>query len=151
MNRSEYDKILKEAIDREIESQEFYKDVAGRMTDENLKKLFADFVKEEKKHQEILEGFRVNIPQKLPFDESRDYHVAETVDEPRLSTDMKPADAFKLAMKKEEDAMKTYQSLSIGATDPEQKRLFEELASMEQEHKLKMENAFVDIGYPEVW
>ncbi len=151
MNLSEYDKILKEAIDREIESQEFYKEVAGRMTDENLKKLFSDFVKEEKKHQEILEGFRVNIPQKLPFDESRDYHVAETVDEPRLSTDMKPADAFKLAMKKEEDAMKTYQSLSTGATDSEQKRLFEELASMEQEHKLKMENAFVDIGYPEVW
>lgn len=33
----------------------------------------------------------------------------------------------------------------------EQKKIFLELAEMEREHKAKMESAFVDIGYPEVW
>jgi rubrerythrin len=46
------------------------------------------------------------------FSESRDYKVAETVDEPELSMDMKPADAFALAMKKEEEAMKQYTEMA---------------------------------------
>ena len=41
-----------------------------------------------------------------------DYKVAETVDMPRLSLDMKPAEAIALAMKKEEEAMRMYLSLA---------------------------------------
>jgi rubrerythrin len=33
----------------------------------------------------------------------------------------------------------------------DRKKLFYELAAMERGHKSKMESAFVDIGYPEVW
>jgi rubrerythrin len=30
-------------------------------------------------------------------------------------------------------------------------KIFLELAAMERDHKAKLEAAFVDIGYPEVW
>ena len=33
----------------------------------------------------------------------------------------------------------------------EKKKIFLDLAAMEQGHKRKMEDAFVDIGFPEVW
>jgi rubrerythrin len=54
-------------------------------------------------------------------------------------------------MKKEQAAMKHYTQLADACTDPDQKNIFLELAAMEREHKNKMEAAFVDIGYPEVW
>ena len=80
-----------------------------------------------------------------------DFHVAETVEQPVLSIDMKPADAIALAMKKEQAAMEHYTRLAQACTDSEQQRIFTELAAMEREHKARMESAFVDIGYPEVW
>lgn len=151
MNRGAYEEILAEAIAAEIEAQRFYRDVAEKMTDAYLKQMFTEFVGEEKKHESILRGFTASIPEHLPFDENRDYKVAETVETPEVSSAMKPADAFALAMKKEEEAMKHYTALAHGCTDAEQKRIFLDLAAMERAHKFKMENAFVDIGYPEVW
>ncbi len=151
MNRSEYEDILKNAIESEIEAQNFYKSVSEKVASPDLKELFSSFVREEKKHQDILEGFLSEMPETLPFDESKDYKVAETVDEIPLTTDLKPADAFALAMKKEEAAMAHYSRLADACTDPAQEKIFHDLAAMEREHKLKMEKAFVDIGYPEVW
>jgi len=151
MNRAQYEKILADAIQSEIDSQRFYRYVASRMQDDYLKAMFSGFVSEEKKHEQILNGFRSSIPATLPFEETRNYHVAETVERPEVSPDMTPADAFALAMKKETEAMDRYTGLAEGCTDPEQKRIFLDLAAMEREHKLKMENAFVDVGYPEAW
>lgn len=151
MNRSQYDTILKNAIQSEIAAQKFYQAAADKMKDAFLKDLFLGFVQEEKKHQTILEGFQASMPEALPFDEKRDYHVAETSPDPVVSPDMTPTDAFALAMKKEEEAMKHYTNLASGCTDAKQKEIFLELAAMERAHKQKMESAFVDIGYPEVW
>lgn len=151
MDQSQYKQILSEAISREIEAQRFYQDAAGKIADMFLQNLFAGFVEEEKRHQEILEGYLDSVPENLPFDETRDYQVAKTMERPRVSSDMKPADAFALAMKKEEEAMNQYSVLADGCKDPDQKAVFQRLAAMEKEHKAKMEQAFVDIGYPEVW
>ena len=151
MNRVEYENILKDAIQAEIEAQKFYQDVAGRMSDAFLKDLFTGFAVEEKKHEAILMGFWSVIPEKLPFEENRDYKVSQTIDRPVVSADMTPAEAFALAMKNEEAAMNHYTALADGCTDITQKRIFMDLAAMEREHKFKMERAFVDIGYPEVW
>lgn len=151
MKPNEYKEILANAIQSEIEAQTFYQAVADRMTDTFLKDLFTDFVAEEKRHQTILEGFRDAVPESLPFAEDRDYRVAETTPAPEVGDAMSPADAFALAMKKEEDAMRHYSDLAAGCTDPSMKKTFEELAAMERGHKFKMEKAFVDIGYPEVW
>jgi len=60
-------------------------------------------------------------------------------------------DAIGLAMKNEEIAMKKYQMLADDCTDAELKKVFTSLAAMEQDHKFKMENAFVEVAYPEVW
>ncbi|MFZ2807547.1 MAG: ferritin family protein [Desulfosalsimonadaceae bacterium] len=151
MNRAEYEKILKDAIQGEIEAQKFYQDVADRMEDAFLKELFTGFVVEEKKHEATLKGFWSAIPENLPFKEDRDYKVSQTIDRPAVSPNMSPADAFALAAKNEEAAMNHYTALADGCTDSRQKQIFLDLAAMERDHKFKMESAFVDIGYPEVW
>jgi len=148
---SEYKNIIKFAMENEVEAQKFYEEAAKKVENTQLKKMFADFAEEEKRHREILK--KVYISNRIGdyFPEGRDYHVAGEVDLPVLSTDMKPADAIALAMKKEEAAMVQYTELAETCPEPDKKKVFLDLAAMEREHKLRMENAFVDIGFPEVW
>lgn len=151
MNLNQYKEIIEFAIAGEIEAQEFYKVAANKINDPYLKEMFEQFAKDEKGHEKILKGILSKDTINEYFNESTDYKVAETVDTPKLSTDMKPADAIALAMKKEEEAMKQYTDLAEACIDPGQKKVFLDLAAMERGHKLKMEKAFVNIGYTEVW
>jgi rubrerythrin len=151
MDLGEFKDIIKFAMANEVEAQKFYEDAAKKLKDPHLQSMFMQLADEEKKHREILKGIYISNRIGEYFDETVDYHVSEGVEAPELSTDMKPADAFALAMKKEEEAMAQYTELAESCPDAEKKRIFQDLAAMERGHKLKMENAFVDIGYPEVW
>lgn len=151
MNLTEYKQIIKEAIANEVEAKKFYEDAANVLQDPFLKKLFFSLAEEEKKHRDILTQIYQSETVDRYFSETRDFKVAETVEEPELSMDMKPADAFALAMKKEEAAMKQYTAMADMCDDGAKKQVFLDLAAMERDHKLKMEAAFTDIGYPEVW
>ncbi len=151
MNLSEYKDIIKQAIANEVEAKKFYDDAANILKSPHLKKLFASLADEEKKHRDILTKIYTSNTMDRYFSESRDYKVAETMDEPELSMEMKPADAFAVAMKKEEAAMKQYTEMAGLCDDADKKQVFMDLAAMERDHKLKMESAFIDIGYPEVW
>lgn len=152
MEKETYQEILDNAIKAEIEAREFYQQVAERVADDYLKKMFLAFAEDELKHRQILEGFRGRTDMGIHFAKVPDFHVSETLGAPAdLTIDMKPADAIALAMKKEEEAMVHYSQLAESCTDESQRKVFEELATMERGHKNKMEQAFVDIGYPEVW
>ena len=151
MNLSEYKEIIKQAIANEVEAKKFYEEAAKTLTDPYLKKLFTSLADEEKKHRDILTRIVASNTIDRYFSETRDYKVAETMEEPELSMDMQPADAFALAMKKEEAAMKQYTEMAGMCDDAEKRQVFLDLAAMERDHKLKMESAFTDVGYPEVW
>ncbi|HPC06800.1 MAG TPA: ferritin family protein, partial [Anaerolineaceae bacterium] len=76
-----------------------------KVSDPSLKQIFLELANEEKNHRLILEGF-LNHPSKpLKFSKVVDYKIADTINSPILSIDMKPADAIALAIKKEEEAM----------------------------------------------
>jgi rubrerythrin len=151
MGQKAYLAILDRAIDSEIEAARFYAGVAEMTSNEFLKEMFTTFSREEEKHRRILEGFRNDPTAVISFKKTSDFGVSETVPEPALSPDMQPAEAIALAMKKEESAMRQYTQLAEACKDANQRQVFLELASMERDHKAKMEAAFVDIGYPEVW
>lgn len=151
MNEKQFVDAIESAIRSEIEAYEFYQNAAEKMDQKNIKEMFLSFAGEEKKHKTVLEDVLAEGTFELVPMETRDYKVAETVDLPELSTDMKPADAIALAMKKEELAMKRYAELADELMDQGLKDLFLELAAMEREHKFKMEKMFVETGYPEVW
>ncbi|TGE38298.1 ferritin [Desulfosporosinus fructosivorans] len=151
MTGEEYKAILTMAIDNEVESYAFYKGVSERVVDPYIKKLFSEFAAEELGHQKLLEGFLAKDIKDMHFDESADYKVSETVDKPKLSLDMKPADALALAMKNEEDAMNMYSAFATASCDQSQKEMFHDLSIMEQGHKTKIEKYYVNVAYPEVW
>lgn len=151
MNTDQYREIIDFAIGCEIDAQEFYKKVSRKVTQPYLREMFLKFAEEEVKHQKILEGIREDTGKSSVFDENRDYKVAESIRYPKVSDEMKPSDVFALAMKNEEMALLRYSGLAEGCQDPDLKKTFQDLASMERDHKFKMEKAFVDTAYPEDW
>jgi len=148
---SNFAEIIQFAIDREIEAETFYLEIAAKTTKEAMRGIFVGFAGEEKKHQQMLKGILNTKETNLKFEPVSDYKISETVEAARLTSGMTMADAFSIAMKKEEEAMKMYQRLASDSPSGEYRKLFEDLAVMEQGHKVKMEKYYTDVAYNEVW
>lgn len=151
MDQVEISKLFDTAISREVEAYTFYKGVAERVENPSVKEIFEQLAREEKGHEETLWRFKGDPTATVTFKPPADFKITETVETPALTLDMKPADAIALAMKKEKQAMDFYQSLADWTEDGALKKIYQNLANMEQGHKAKLEKLFVDIGYPEVW
>ena len=151
MNVKEFKKTIKFAIENEVEAEKFYKNAADKFTDPNIKDIFLELAAEEKGHMDTLKNIYSSNSIDNYFDAAKDYNVSSTIQKPEVSEHMKPADAIALAMKKEEEAMNQYEDMAAACPDPDIKNVLMKLSVMERNHKFKLENAFVDIGYPEVW
>ena len=151
MDAKEFERIIDMAIEGEVESFEFYTKVAEASANANVKKIFRELAEEEAGHKVSLERIKDKELQNFSFPAASDYGISETVETPKLSMEMKPADAIALAMKKEQEAMEMYEGLAKAATEEEELHLFMNLAKMEQGHKAKMENLYNQVAFAEVW
>jgi len=151
MDAKEFERIIDMAIEGEVESFEFYTKVAEASANANVKKIFRELAEEEAGHKVSLERIKDKELQNFSFPAASDYGISETVETPKLSMEMKPADAIALAMKKEEEAMKMYTGLANAASDAEHKNVFMSLARMEAGHKAKMEDLYNQTAFPECW
>lgn len=151
MNQEEYTKIIRLAIDREVEAYAFYKNVADKVKDPNLKKLFSELAGDETGHRNLLEGYLEKGHKELHFSAARDYKVADTLPSPPLTTDLKPLDGLVIAIRKELEAMQMYTQLANANDDAAQKKIFTELASMERGHKARLEDIYTNMAFSESW
>lgn len=151
MNAEEYKKIISKAIDREVESFTFYKNAADKVKDANLKKMFAELAGEETKHREFLQGLLAKPTADMHFDTAKDYKVIDAVPTPPLTMNLKPIEGMVIAIKKELEAMQMYTQLAKLSKDPQQQKLFNELASMERGHKARLEDIYTNMAFPESW
>ena len=151
MKTEEYKKILLDAIDKEVESYTFYTSAAERVKDSSLKTVFKELAQEETMHRKTLQAYLMGAKKELQFDQAADYKISETIESPPLTTDMKPLDGLKLAIKKEEEAKLMYEGFAKASLDADQKKTFEELAKMELGHKTRLENIFTNTAFSESW
>jgi len=151
MKPEEFKKIISLAIDREVEAYTFYKTVAEKAKDANLKKLFAELAGEEKKHREFLQDFLAKEGKSLKFDAKVDYKVGDSLPTPPITPDLKPLEGLVLAIKKELEAMQMYTRLAAASTDAQQQMLFIGLADMEKTHKARLEDIYTNMAFPESW
>jgi len=127
MDIEAYRKILSLAITREVDSYTFYRGVADKVNDPNLKKLFLELAGDETKHRGILTGFLAKPPKSLKFDASRDYKVAESLKTPDLSPNLKPIEGIIIAIRKELEAMQIYTQLASHSTMQTRRRCSQNL------------------------
>jgi rubrerythrin len=151
MNVEEARKIIMGAIDDEVEAYTYYKNVGEKVNDPALKKLFKELADEETQHREFLETFLTKDPAEFRWKATKDYKVADSLETPKLTQDLKPKDGIVIAIKKEQLAMDMYNELADLSPEAEQERLFTQLANMERGHKARLEDLYTEIAFPEVW
>ena len=152
MNENDLNKLIDFAIDQERQAFTFYKAAAEKVTNPGVKKIFLELAEDENGHANLLELYKNNkeLSEIFKF-QNIDYKIAETQDLPPLSITMKPSEAIAIAMKREQEASELYRALATNALNNSEKEALENLSNMELGHKHKLENIFVEIGYPEVF
>jgi rubrerythrin len=144
MNFESFEKIMEYAIEKEKEAAAFYSDAAKQEKYPGTRGMFEDFAREELKHQALLENFsKENVEhykaRKIPDLKRSDYLV-----DIAYSPGMIYPDILRLAMKREEKALKFYRDFSDRAETEAHKKLFLILSQEEAKHKLKLETLLDD-------
>jgi rubrerythrin len=151
MKPEDFRQIISQAIEGEKEAYAYYRTVSEKVMDPALKNVFAELAGDELNHRDFLERIAAKGPASLHVEESHDYKIADTLESPALSANLKPIDGITLAIRKELDAMQMYTRLAQAAGDSEEKKMFLELAKMEKGHKARLEDIYTNMAFPEVW
>ncbi|PWR74285.1 ferritin-like domain-containing protein [Methanospirillum lacunae] len=151
MRTEEFKQILLKAIDREVDSYALYTALSEKVKDSVLKSTFRELAQEETYHRKTLQEYLSGTKKELRFDEVKDYKLSNLIESPSPSSDMKPLDGLKLAIKKEEEAMEMYEKLADASADQDQKKIFVELAKMERGHKARLEDIYTNSAFVEAW
>ena len=136
--------VLDFAIDQEQEAVDFYNNLASKLTNQEMSKVFEQYAQEEMKHKAKL----LDIQSKGIFEVSKekivDLKIADYTVNAKTSPNMTYQDALVLAMGKEKAAFKLYSRLSEKAPGNELKNIFMMLAQEESKHKLRFEIEYDD-------
>jgi len=144
-------RILEIAIQKEIESQHLYNELSQKVANDTAKDTIRQLSQQEHRHQNVLEQYRQGKLKGgiLSGGQVIDYKIAEHFDQPKISPDMQLKDIFLLAANREMHSHDLYRALAELHPPGDTKRLLEELASQELEHKRKMEFLYTEMAFPQ--
>jgi rubrerythrin len=131
--------ILDFAIDQEQEAVDFYNNLASKLANEAMRKVFEQFAQEEMGHKAKLLDIKNKGIFDISSDKIMDLKIADYTVNVKPSPQMTYQDALILAMNKEKFAFKLYLTLSEKAPGTELKNFFVMLAQEESRHKLRFE------------
>ena len=140
---SSIEEVLDFAIAEEEQANEFYTDLAQKMEDPAMRKVFEDFAKEELRHMAKLVAVKQGEFAIKP-ESVRSLGIADYVVDVEPKADMSYADALDLAMKREKTAYRLYLDLAVASQNEEQSDVFLNLAQEEAKHKLRLEIEYDD-------
>ena len=146
MSFTSFEEIVLFAMDKEKEAVDFYSGLAKNAVFSGARETLEGFAGEEQNHYDMLEnlGKAENKLADYKFewipDIKRSNYLVD-VDDPK---DMDYADLLRLAMKREEKALKLYNELLEKADKEEFKNVFKMLCQEEAKHKLALETMYDD-------
>ena len=145
------EEVLGKAIQKEIDSQRLYSNLSQQMTGEATKDVLQELVRQELKHQQLLEQYLRGELKRGTLNKRQfiDYKIAEHLDQPEISPDMRLKDVFLLAANREKASHEFYLGLAQIHPAGEAKRLLEELALQELEHKQQVEFLYAEVAFPQ--
>ena len=139
------DDILDFAIEGEVEAYKFYTDLAAKMDNPEMKKVFLDFAAEEQGHKKLLEDVKKGKTFKVSDKKVADLKIAEFTVTVEPTANMDYQSALVLAMQKEKKAFQLYTTLADLIEDVTAKQLFQSLAQQEARHKLRFELEYDEV------
>jgi len=151
MSFKSVDEIVEYAIEKEIEAAEFYEDLGRQEPFAGAKEMFGEFAAEERKHKAMLENFSTDKEKISAYkykwvpDMKRSDYMVDLTYEPGMDY----ADVLRLAMKREEKALKLYNDLAKKTDDEACIQVFKLLSQEEAKHKQFLETMYDDFMAPQ--
>ena len=139
-----FDSILDFAIEEEQKAVDFYSELAGQASSDEMREVFEEFAQEEVKHKMKLMEVKETGITNMPPENVADLQIAEYIVNVKPSPNMSYQEALVVAMNKEKAAFRLYTSLADRASDQALKELFSSLAQEESKHKLRFEVEYDD-------
>jgi len=144
MDEKKFMGMIEYAIQREIESVNFYNEAKKMVKHSGTKELFSDFAKQEEGHKKKLEEVQagkivLGKIEKVPNLKISDYMV-----DAKLKPEISYADILRIAMKREERSVKLYTDLNQKNENENLKNLFTFLVQEESKHKYAIEKIYDD-------
>jgi rubrerythrin len=143
--------VLLEAVKKELESHIMYLDLKQRVVNPSAQDALQELAQQEKTHQSILEDYLVGRLKEGALDAGVvvDYKIAEYLEQPVVSPAMELSEVFLLAANKEKRSHDLYLNLAALHPNGQVKKLLQDLASQELNHKLKVETLFNETAFPQ--
>ncbi len=145
MGFNSFEEIITFAKEKEREAALFYEELSREEPFSGTGTLFEEFAGEERKHLALLED--LGSGEKLSeyrYSWIPDLKRSDYIVDMDYRKDMDYADILRIAMKREEKALKLYNQLLEKAEKEDLQRLFKMLAQEEAKHKLRLETLYDD-------
>lgn len=143
------DEIIKQAVVKEQESFEFYKNALEVVTDAGARQLIDELAKEELGHKSQLENFKPGDLKDYELKKIRDLRISDFLVEKEITDQSGFQGVLIKAMKKEQHAYEFFNKMVETVDDADVKKLFEVMANEELGHKNKLEKYYDDVVYAE--
>lgn len=148
MHFKDLKEIIEFAIEKEKEAADFYTQHSQEEKFSGKREMLLEFAEQERKHQSMLEQYlKQGVVEGLEdyrFKWITDIKRSDYVDEIEYHPGMAYNDLLLVAMKREEHALKLYNTLLDNAQDEPAKKLFKMLCQEEAKHKLALETIYDD-------
>ncbi len=144
MDEKKFKEMIQFAIQREIESMDFYDKASKMVKHSGTKDLFLDFIKQEEGHKRKLEEVRAGKIALGKIEKIPDLKISDYMVETELKPDISYGDILRIAMKREERSVKLYTDLNEKNQDENFRNLFTFLIQEESKHKYYIEKLYDD-------
>ncbi len=144
MEAKKFMEIIQFAIQREIESMDFYTKATKIVKHSGTRELFLDFVKQEEGHKKKLEEVQTGKIVLGKIEKVPNLKISDYLIEAELKPDISYADILRIAMKREERSVKLYTDLNEKNENENLKNLFTFLIQEEGKHKYYIEKIYDD-------
>ncbi|MGD9733976.1 MAG: ferritin family protein [Desulfamplus sp.] len=146
MNFKSVDDILAYAIEKENEAVQFYTELSKKEKFKSVKETFISFAKEEQKHADLLTGLGKDKGKVSEYELKAipDLKISDYLVETEYKEGMFMQDILRIAMKREEAAVKLYKDLAGKTDNAEVIKVLNLLAQEEAKHKLGLETMYDD-------
>lgn len=146
MTIESFEVLIEFAIEKEREAAAFYADLAKQTSFSGVKDSLIEMAEEEKKHESMLKNLGENkaLVEEYKFKWIPDMKRSDYMVELKYEDGMNYVDILRLAMKREEQALKMYNELQKKTDNAENIQLLKMLCQEEAKHKLFLEGLYDD-------
>ncbi|MEJ2657915.1 MAG: ferritin family protein [Desulfobacterales bacterium] len=146
MTFESFEVLIEFAIEKEKEAAAFYANLARQTSFSGVKESLLEMEKEEKKHESLLKDIKSNkaLVKEYNFKWIPDMKRSDYMVEMKYEDGMNYTDILRIAMKREEQALKMYNELQKKTDNPEHTKILKVLCQEEAKHKLFLEGLYDD-------